>query len=360
MNGSEVSAQQPSSNNSNILRNGYKPIQFSKDYVGGITALYVLIMFVSVFGYALIYTAFYINSRLRMICNYFILSLGVADTLVLCSVLPTSIYILLEGETIYGNSIVLCDFFASLNLIASSAVVLNLCSLSLERFIAVVCPFKYKVFMTKGKIIAFIMSLWIYSTLTGLLPQMGWRDIETTFLSGRCVRDMVRGYVFFLTVANFCVPAVIMVTSNIWVYFIASKQVKKIFKLTPNLTSAELNLQERRAKYTRCEKVKLNAKAARRVSVIVGAFLICWLPHIGVIITGLTMGPTGHHKIPYEVYPITLSLQYMSSAIDPCIFCFTNRELRKTLKVFFKRKYFTANHVPNENDRALKIQLRKT
>ena len=327
----------------------YKPIRYSEEYTVAITTLYVVIMFVSIFGYSLIFLAFYLNSRLRTICNYFILSLGIADTLILCSVLPTSIYmILVEDANPYGNSIVWCDFFATLNLIGTSAVALNLSSLSVERFLAMAYPFSYELFMTRKKALALIAGLWAYSAVTGLLPQMGWRNRETTVISGRCVRDTVRSYVFFLVILNFCVPAVVMIASNIGIFFIAREQVKKILKSTPQ-PAENLLVSEKKGKRLKSDKFKMNVRAARRVSVIVGAFLLCWLPHIVVIIVGLAIG---HHKIPYEVYPVTLSLEYMSSAIDPCIFCFTNRDLRNALKSFF-RKLFSRKACTDLTDASL-------
>lgn len=287
----------------------------SPEFIAGMSTFYITIIAASFVGYGFIYLSVFLNPRLRTFCNCFILSLGLADVITVSSVLPVNVGLLLN--TFQFTSAFQCDFIASLNLISISAVAFNLCAVSLERYFSISYPFKYEIFMSVPTIAGSIGGIWLYAFISGMLPQMGWRDQPTLVHRGFCLRDNVPSYTLFITVCNFCVPAVVLITSNVLVYRIATSHARRVFRNLPGSVNQNM------------ESLRKNYRAAKRISLIVGVYLVCWLPHMTVLIIGLAVGA---RNIPLEVYPVTLSLQYLSSAINPCLFCLTNRELRETVK----------------------------
>ena len=261
----------------------------------------------------------YLNRRLRTICNFFIVSLGLADAMIVTMVMPVSIGVLLG--TFHFQSIAHCRFITTINLLSISAVALNLCTVSMERFFAIAYPFKYEAFTTTKTTAGVIGSVWLYSLLAALLPEMGWRS-QPIKLQGKigCFNDSQESYTLFMTIGSFFIPAVIMVVSNMIVYRIATNQARRVFRVVPVVGP-------------RADLLRKNFRAAKRISLIVGAYLVCWVPQMVVLVIGLRIGA---RNVPLTVYPVTLSLQYSCSAVNPCLFCFTNRELRKTLKKLVK------------------------
>lgn len=287
---------------------------YSIPYANGLTFFYTLIIATCITAYGIIILTVYINRRLRTTCNYFIVSLGVADLMIVSMVMPVTIGVL-QG-TFRFTSTAHCVFQTTVSLISISAVSLNLCTVSMERYFAIAYPFKYEAFTTTKTTAGVIGAVWLYALVAAVLPLMGWHSRPTSLQGHVCVGELEKSYILFMTIGSFFLPALIMVSSNMIVYRIATNQAKRVFRIEPVVGPS-------------ADKLRKNFRAAKRISIIVGAYLICWVPHMVVLVLGLKIGD---RNIPLEVYPVTLSLQYSCSAMNPCMFCFTNRELRGTLK----------------------------
>lgn len=287
---------------------------YSLPYANGLTFFYTLIIATSLTAYVIIILTVYINRRLRTTCNYFIVSLGIADLMIVTMVMPVNIG-LLQGTFRFTSSAE-CEFLATINLISISAVSLSLCTVSVDRYFAIAYPFKYEAFTTTKTTVGIIGAVWLYALIAAVLPPMGWRSQPTTVRRHVCVNDLEESYILFMSIGSFFLPAFIMVSTNVIVYRIATNQARRVLRIVPVVGLS-------------ADKLRKNFRAAKRISLIVGAYLICWVPHMVVLVLALKIGAK---NIPNQVYPVTLSLQYSCSAVNPCMFCFTNRELRSTLK----------------------------
>lgn len=291
-----------------------KKSAYSLPYANGLTFFYTLIIVTCLSAYVVIIVTVYVNRRLRTTCNYFIVSLGIADVMIVTMVMPVNISFL-QGTFRFTSSAE-CVFLATVNLISISAVSLNLCTVSVDRYFAIAYPFKYEAFTTTKTTAVIIGAVWFYALLAAVLPPMGWQSQPTTVHGHVCVNKQEQSYTLFLSIGSFFLPAFIMVCTNAIVYRIATNQAKRVLRIVPVVGLS-------------AEKLRKNFRAAKRISLIVGAYLICWVPQMAVVVLALKIGSK---NIPFQVYPVTLSLQYSCSAVNPCMFCFTNRELRSTLR----------------------------
>ena len=98
--------------------------------------------------------------RLRTKTNAFIVSLAVADFFVGLSTVPSLIFCQEEGDC-KGLSNDLRNLFPF-------ASVVNLCTLVLERYVAVVMPFKYLTFMKRRCVFLVIFTSWQIPVITAL------------------------------------------------------------------------------------------------------------------------------------------------------------------------------------------------
>ena len=101
-----------------------------------------------------------IRRRLRTKTNAFIVSLAVADFFVGLSTVPSLFFCQEEGDCI-GLSNDLRSLFPF-------ASVVNLCTLVLERYVAVVIPFKYLTFMKRRRVFLVIFTSWAIPVITAL------------------------------------------------------------------------------------------------------------------------------------------------------------------------------------------------
>lgn len=327
---------------SNCTDLGTKRSNYSTPYVNGMTFFYILIIATSLTAYGIVIATVCVNRRLRTTCNYFIVSLGIADLMIVSMVIPIGIG-LIQG-TFRFKSAEQCVFLSTVNLVSLSAVSLNLCTVSMERYFAIAFPFKYEAFTTTKTTAGVIGAVWAYSLVAALLPMMGWRARPAALRNNVCLNDNVESYTLFMAIGSFFIPAFIMLSTNTIVYRIATSQAKRVFRIVPVMGPS-------------AEKLRKNFRAAKRISLIVGAYLLCWVPHMVVLVMGLIIGA---RNIPLFVYPITLSLQYSCSAVNPCLFCFTNREMRGTLKRLAWRVLRRTPNITHSSNGGLALERRRS
>ena len=75
---------------------------------------------------------------------------------------------------------VVCDIFNANDVLFSTASLLHLCCVSVDRYVAVTDPFGYERHMTVRRVVTMLACLWTASALLGHLPiHLGWyRDVS--------------------------------------------------------------------------------------------------------------------------------------------------------------------------------------
>ena len=127
-----------------------------------------VLFFLAITGNGFVIFLVYSRRNLRTKTNAFIVSLAVADFCVGLSVVPSSFACDVTNTCDWPK--VFPSWDDVVRWLFSYLSVLNLCSLVLDRYIAIVKPFKYITFMTRSRVIQVITSCWIASfTLVGTL-----------------------------------------------------------------------------------------------------------------------------------------------------------------------------------------------
>jgi hypothetical protein len=85
-------------------------------------------------------------------------------------------------------------------------------------------------------------------------------------------------------------------------------------------------------------KISEDQKAAKFIGIVMGAFVICWLPFfVYLILSGVfnfRLKDERNHELLFKIF---LWLAYTNSALDVLVYIFTSKELRVTLlKLFCK------------------------
>lgn len=128
----------------------------------GLLAFLFLFSFATVFGNSLVILAVIRERYLHTSTNLFVTSLAVADCLVGLVVMPFSaLYEVLENTWFFGTD--WCDIWRSLDVLFSTASILNLCVISLDRYWAITDPFTYPMRMTRKRAAALIAAVWVCS-----------------------------------------------------------------------------------------------------------------------------------------------------------------------------------------------------
>lgn len=183
------------------------------------------------------------------------------------------------GYWVFG--VPFCSVWTSLDVMCSTSSIMNLCGISLDRWIHIKNPLHYETWMTKRKALGGVFLVWTMSALISFLPiQLGWhrhqsyQPAQQYRADGRyiCLLELNPIYAVTSSVVSFYAPCVVMIMIYIKLYQYARRQVKSIRKtwsVAPDGAGGGAGASGYKAS---------DHKAAITLGVIMGTFLLCWLP----------------------------------------------------------------------------------
>lgn len=293
-----------------------------------------VMIFFAIAGNMLVIVAILTDRNLRKTSNYFIVSLAVADTLVASLVMTFAVANDILGFWIFGQ--VFCNIWLSFDVMCSTASILNLCAISLDRYIHIRSPLHYERRMTPRRTYAALASLWLLSALISFLPiHLGWHRLDQTDETENdhfsCVLSLNLHYAVISSSVSFYIPCFVMVFIYVKLYQYARMHVKNIKRTwatgsTPPISnhSSTTPLEPSRSGQYKLQ----DHKAAVTLGVIMGTFLLCWVPFFTINIIGAFCGTC----IPPVVFAIFTWLGYLNSTMNPVIYSIFNVEFREAFK----------------------------
>ncbi|XP_055947036.1 histamine H1 receptor-like [Argiope bruennichi] len=159
----------------------------------------------------------------------FIMSLAVADLTVGLVVMPISSAYVLTGKWRFG--LVVCQFWLSADYSASTASILNLLVLSLDRYWSISKPLEYLRRRSKKRALVVITFVWLGSFLW-IVPIIGWHKFFGDGIRKQppdvCETEFVDNVVFKLTtsIINFYCPMVAMIATYAKIYMQIRKRAR--------------------------------------------------------------------------------------------------------------------------------------
>ena len=240
--------------------------------------------------------------QLRTKTNAFVVSLAMADLCVGASVVPPMFFCEMatgcKPES-YAISFVRWLF--------SYAAVTNLCSLVVDRYIAVVKPMKYLTFMTRRRVIQMLSFSWGIRVVLSTISGLNWFIFKISIFY-----DII----FWISVIFFeFLPCLMLI-------FCFASMSHVIYKL--QRTSRTITKQLRfnhRILFNYQEK-----SAVKLMAVVIGLFLLCYGFYIRCTLVYIFRNGECNdqkHKIPLLV---------LNSAINPVAYAFFKRDIKKEIK----------------------------
>ena len=260
----------------------------------------------AIFGNGVVLWSVARNRSLRTIPNLFLTSFAAADFLVGLVIDPVWISIRHmattedDGQTSYGEAM---DY---LWIHTTVATTFNLCCVTLDRHIAIFYPLRYEAIVTHRRCYALIATVWLISLVFPcsrlLVDQTG---LSTLWLS--------------ITIITVLIPMMIIVVCSI-------RNLKAAAVQSKNITHYSL------PKADAVNRRKKNLKAVKTVSIVVGLFVVCWLPSLVTSILHYFNKRNTWSKVwaPVEAVAFT------SSAINPWVYCLRNEEFYESLTRTFR------------------------
>ncbi|XP_058808020.1 octopamine receptor Oamb isoform X2 [Phymastichus coffea] len=252
---------------------------------GNVTIFTILafIDMIVIFGNILIIAAVYHSIKLRNVTNLFIVSLACADLMVGVAVLPFSATMeVLKVSSdikvwIFGD--IWCSMWLAVDVWMCTASILNLCAISLDRYLAVTRPIKYPTIMSPKRAKLLVAIVWVLSFIICFPPLVGqgprtednstapissdmesnstqWFNNMTVHLMEEfmlcpwtCELTSDTSYVIYSALGSFYIPTLVMLFFYWRIYLAAASTTKAInrgFRTTKSTKSSGSQPDEQR------------------------------------------------------------------------------------------------------------------
>ncbi|CAH8552544.1 unnamed protein product [Schistosoma mattheei] len=175
-------------------------------------------------GNSLVISAVATTKGLRRITDLYIVSLALADLLVAVLILPLFIMRQVYGHWPY-ESHELCIYWLSLNVFLCSASILNICCISVDRYIAINYPMKYISKRTRRTAFAMIGGAWMASFLAMIPPIFGSQHHTGV---GRCYIRSDAGYRFLTGIPILIIPILSVGFIYIRIFWVIRRRSKEL------------------------------------------------------------------------------------------------------------------------------------
>ncbi|XP_035998267.1 D(5)-like dopamine receptor [Fundulus heteroclitus] len=269
------------------------------------------------------------------VTNSFVVSLAVSDLFVAVLVMPWRAVSEVAGVWLFGR---FCDTWVAFDIMCSTASILNLCIISMDRYWAISSPFRYERRMTRRFAFLMIGVAWTLSILISFIPvQLSWHraDNSTTRTSpGDCNASLNRTYAISSSLISFYIPVVIMVGTYTRIFRIAQTQIRRISSLEkapgPRAQSQRLS-NSTHNESTLKTTFKRETKVLKTLSIIMGVFVFCWLPFFVLNCVVPFCNPDKPGAPPCvgdTTFSIFVWFGWANSSLNPVIYAF-NADFRK-------------------------------
>lgn len=312
--------------------------------ISGLLFMHIIII-LSIFGNILVCSVIFKYSSLQTVSYFLVFSLAVSDVMVSVTVVPFDIVYWFYFP-VWPLGGLTCNVWNSLFFLFLTASVFNLLAISVDRFIAIVYPLRYKELMNLNVVKIIIAVIWTYSFVTGVilfLVLIPPKEKIYTF-------DLPPAFHGFLLVGNVLVPFLIMIGFYYKIYVIARRHAKCVGIISNNPTDMR-NVGH---------LIGRELRVAKALGIVVVTFVLCWLPF--EIINVAILIDEGVENCAMEIADtLACWLAYLQTAVNPIIYAFSNTKFRKAFKkILCKRNddSFTEFHLTTMNSSNHQLQQR--
>uniref|UniRef100_A0A3B1JL32 G-protein coupled receptors family 1 profile domain-containing protein n=1 Tax=Astyanax mexicanus TaxID=7994 RepID=A0A3B1JL32_ASTMX len=263
------------------------------------------------------------------VTNFFVVSLAVSDLFVAVLVMPWEAMSAVAGTWLFGR---FCAVWIAFDIMCSTASILNLCMISVDRYWAIASPFRYERRMTHRVAFAMIGVAWTLSVLISFIPvQLNWHEQggeeRASSAHTDCKANLNRTYAISSSLISFYIPVLIMIATYTRIFRIAQTQIRRISSLERAAGQSHSQTAHGHGhepdEHTLKTTFKKETKVLKTLSVIMGVFVCCWLPFFV-----LNCAVPFCRCVSDTTFAIFVWFGWANSSLNPVIYAF-NADFRR-------------------------------
>ncbi|XP_033006775.1 5-hydroxytryptamine receptor 2B [Lacerta agilis] len=339
--------------------------------------LILMVIIPTIGGNILVILAVSLEKKLQYATNYFLMSLAVADLLVGLFVMPIALLTIMF-EIAWPLPRELCPVWLFLDVLFSTASIMHLCAISLDRYIAIKKPIQASQYNSRATTLIKITVVWLISIGIAIpIPIRGIEEGVEKFPNFTCVLKPERfgDFMLYGSVAAFFVPLAIMVVTYFLTIRVLRKKAYLINKLPQRFTwstvstvfqrdmtpgsspekvfmldnskkdrplpngNEELLMRRMSTVGKKSEQTITNEQRASKVlGIVFFLFLLMWCPFFITNITSVLCTSCSKEFIQ-TLMEIFVWIGYVSSGVNPLVYTLFNRTFREAFG-----RYITCNY----------------
>ncbi|XP_064455622.1 5-hydroxytryptamine receptor 2A-like [Ornithodoros turicata] len=333
-----------------------------------------LIILATVVGNVFVIVAIFMERNLQSVGNYLVLSLGVADLMVACLVMPLAAVAEVSQEWVLGPA--LCDVWTCCDVLCCTASILHLLAIAMDRY-RTVSHVDYVRQRNARQVGTMILLVWGVAVVVSVAPVFGWKDPDfqhRVLVDRICLVSQDVGYQIFATCSTFYVPLILILLLYWRIYQVARRRIRhkpgcKVpvpMAKTPSSTveisvimaannhsspnsgsgtnatqesdisrnhhhdGGTILLKSKKNIHTKESlEAKRERKAAKTLAIITGVFVICWLPFFVNVLLMTLCASCSSNGLAFSVF---LWLGYVNSMLNPIIYTIFSPDFRNAFK----------------------------
>lgn len=273
-----------------------------------------LLSVVTVCGNGLVIISIIYFKQLHVPTNYLILSLAVADLLVGVFIFPFSMTFTVTY--CYYQTNLICKIREIFDATLTTASILNLCCISIDRYYAVCQPLTYRSKISKCITVIMILVSWALAAIIGF-SFLCFQNVDG-LLEERCAIDAVL-FTILGSMLSFYIPVFVMLSVYLKIFFVALRQAKSIQNMRAGATVS-----------------KMEKKATKTLAIVMGVFILCWTPFFFCFVLQSLIYEINSISVFEALNWITLS----NSTLNPFIYAFFYSWFRSAFRIIISGKIF--------------------
>ncbi|XP_057697367.1 5-hydroxytryptamine receptor 2B [Corythoichthys intestinalis] len=365
--------------------------------------LIIMVIIPTIGGNILVILAVSLERKLQNATNYFLMSLAVADLLVGLLVMPVALVTVLYNSD-WPLPDFICPIWLFLDVLFSTASIMHLCAISLDRYIAIKKPIQHSQFKSRAKAMVKIALVWLISICIAIpIPIKGLHNYQPrnniTFNSNHTCQlktDTFREFIMFGSMAAFFVPLIIMMVIYLLTVQVLRKKVyllrSKVIQCCSNQTVSTVFQREQNPgtanqvdqchmMYSRFPRMQQNSvvgtanppiiempirrlstmgkksmqtlsneqRASKVLGIVFLLFVVMWCPFFITNVTSV-LCTTCNANIISRLMEIFVWVGYVSSGINPLVYTLFNKTFREAFTRYITCNYKTcASHQTDRN-----------
>uniref|UniRef100_A0A8C3ACZ1 G-protein coupled receptors family 1 profile domain-containing protein n=1 Tax=Cyclopterus lumpus TaxID=8103 RepID=A0A8C3ACZ1_CYCLU len=288
------------------------------------------IILMTVCGNMLLIAVVFAHRSLRCTSNCFLVSLFLSDLMVAVVVMPPAMLNVLCGAWVLWPAF--CPIWLCFDVMCCSASILNLCVISLDRYVFIISPLRYKQRMTPPRALLLVGAAWGLAALASFLPiEMKWHSLGHgsghTSAPG-CRLRVTLPFALVASVLTFFLPSSAICFTYCRILLAARRQAKRVAALRVAAGQAHQDRDdcmnsERRLAHRQGRRA---LKASLTLGVLLGLFFSAWLPFF---ITNMAQAVC--ECVPLALFDAITWLGYCNSTMNPIIYPLFMRDFKRAL-----------------------------